>query len=107
MRVAGDPRLEFVRDGKKCNMKFWDARVEKPLAFVSAIVDEGNIVVFGPQGIVHREREHWPEDSNGLEERRFVVQLDAHSGPARTRMWKNLAKAVRPKHKIKLETKYA
>ena len=49
IRGEGDARLEFVVDGKKCNMKFLGAVVERPLASVSAIVDEGNIVEFGPQ----------------------------------------------------------
>ena len=45
--VEGDARLEFIRDGMKCSMKFLDADVKRPLASVSAIVDEGNAVVFG------------------------------------------------------------
>ena len=44
-----DTRLEFVEDGRICNMKFLDADVKKPLASECAIVDEGNMVVFGPQ----------------------------------------------------------
>ena len=39
-RVEGGARLEFVQDGKKCNMEFLDADVKRPLASVSAIVDE-------------------------------------------------------------------
>ena len=35
LRVEGDARLEFVRGGKKCNMKFLDADVKRPLASVS------------------------------------------------------------------------
>ena len=46
IRVEGDARLEFIRDGMKCSMKFLDADVKRPLASVSAIVDEGNVVVF-------------------------------------------------------------
>ena len=49
IRVEGDARLEFVRGGKKCNIKFLDAGVKRLLASVSAIVDNGNVVVFGPQ----------------------------------------------------------
>ena len=41
IRVEGDARLEFVRDGRKCTMKFLDADVKRPLASVSATVDEG------------------------------------------------------------------
>ena len=47
IRVEGDARLEFIRDGMKCSIKFLDADVKRPLASVSAIVDEGNVVVFG------------------------------------------------------------
>ena len=47
IRVEGDARLEFIRDGMKCSMKFLDADDKRPLASVSAIVDEGNVVVFG------------------------------------------------------------
>ena len=49
IRVEGDARVEFVRDGKKCNMKLLDADVQRPLASVSGTVDEENIVVFGSQ----------------------------------------------------------
>ena len=38
-----------MRKSKKCNVKFSDADIKRPLASVSAIVDEGNIVVLGPQ----------------------------------------------------------
>ena len=40
-------RLEFIRNGMICSMKFLDADVRRPLASVSAIVDEGNVVEFG------------------------------------------------------------
>ena len=51
-------------------MKFLDADVKKPLGSVSAIVDEGNIAVFGQQDCFFREHEHKPEYSNEQEERR-------------------------------------
>ena len=47
IRVEGDARLEFIRDGMKCSMKFLDADVKRPLASVCTIVDDGNVVVFG------------------------------------------------------------
>ena len=47
IRVEGDARLEFIRDRIKCSMKFLDADVKTPLTSVIAIVDEGNVVVFG------------------------------------------------------------
>ena len=47
IHVERDARLEFARDGKKCNMQFLDADVRRPQASVSAIVDEGSDDVFG------------------------------------------------------------
>ena len=38
--------LEFVMKGRRCGMKFLDADVKQPLGAVSAMVDEGNTVVF-------------------------------------------------------------
>ena len=40
-REEGSARLEFVLDGKKCNMKFLDADVKRLLASVSAVVERG------------------------------------------------------------------
>ena len=47
IRVEGDARLEFIRDGTKRSTKLLDEDVKGPLAHVSAIVDGGNVVVFG------------------------------------------------------------
>ena len=47
IRVEGDARLKFIRGRMKCSMKFLDADVKRPLASVSAIVDERTVVVFG------------------------------------------------------------
>ena len=44
--VEGEAVLEFEMEGKMCGMKFLDADVKKPLGAVSAMVDEGNTVVF-------------------------------------------------------------
>ena len=60
----GDARLEFVRDGRKCDVKFFDADVKRPLASVSATVDEGKHCCVRTTGVVHREHGHWPEDSD-------------------------------------------
>ena len=70
IHVEGDARLEFVRDGKTCNLKFLDADVKRPVASVCAIVYEGNIVVFGPQESYIVNHEHWPEDSDKQQARR-------------------------------------
>ena len=79
IRVEGDARLEFVRDGKKFNRKFLDADVKRPLASVRAIVERGNIVVFGPQ---ESYIENTSIDQRIPVRRRnavFVVQLDAQA----------------------------
>ena len=46
--VKGEAELAFEQQGRQCSMKFLDADVKRPLASVSAIVDQGNVVVFGP-----------------------------------------------------------
>ena len=48
MPVEGEKVVKFEVDGKKCGMKFLVTDTKKPLAAVSSIVDEGNVVVFGP-----------------------------------------------------------
>ena len=47
IHVEGNAELNFQRGGRTCSMKFLDADVQRPLAAVSAIVDEGNTVVLG------------------------------------------------------------
>ena len=58
-------------------MNFLDADVRRPLASVSAIVDEGNTVVFGPEKSYIENRETGQrigmERNNGV----FVLKLDA------------------------------
>ena len=46
IKVEGEAILNFTRGKKRCEMKFLDADVRKPLGAVSAIVDQGNTVVF-------------------------------------------------------------
>ena len=41
--------MAFERGGRRSNMKFLDADVRRLLVSVSAIVDDENVVVFGPQ----------------------------------------------------------
>ena len=38
--------MSFKKGGRRCEMKFLDVDVKRPLVAVSAIVDEGNTVVF-------------------------------------------------------------
>ena len=77
IKVEGEAELKFVQKGKKCSMKFLDADVRRPLASVSAIVDEGNRVVFGPdvsyiENVASGQRIGM-ERKNGV----FVLKLDA------------------------------
>ena len=46
--ISGEKVVKFANNGRKCAMKFLVTTVKKPLAAVSTIVDEGNVVVFGP-----------------------------------------------------------
>ena len=48
MPVDGEKVVKFETDGRKCGMRFLVTDTKKPLAAVSSIVDEGNVVVFGP-----------------------------------------------------------
>ena len=70
--------------GKKCNVKFLDADVKRPLASVSAIVDEGNSVVFGPRGVYVKNTsigQRIPMSRKGV----FVVHLDVQACPRTTK----------------------
>ena len=53
IRVEEDARLEFIRDGMKCSMKF---------------LDEGNVVVFGQHESFIEHVKHGSENSNVQEE---------------------------------------
>ena len=46
IEVVGEALLQFDVKGRKCQMKFLDADVKKPLTAVSAMEDAGNTVVF-------------------------------------------------------------
>ena len=86
MHVEGDVTLEFVRDGKQCNMKFLDADVRRPLALLSATVHEGNNVEFGPQeSYIGNTRIGQRMPMNRMQGA-FVVQLDARAGTRWTKI---------------------
>ena len=78
-RVERDARLEFVEEGKKCNMKFLDADVKRSMASVSANLDAGTIVVFGPwESYIENTNIGWRipmSRKKGV----FVLQLDAQA----------------------------
>ena len=46
IEVFGEAVLEFEEKGRNCGMRFLACDVKKPLAAVSAMIDEGNTVVF-------------------------------------------------------------
>ena len=50
IEVSGEAALHIRRGKRKCAMRFLDADVRRPLGAVSAIVDEGNTVVFSKSG---------------------------------------------------------
>ena len=101
IRAEGDARLEFVRDGKKCSVKFLDADVERPLASVSAIVDEGNVVVFGQHESfientntgrrIPMSRDPWGSGEGNTNEKTPVFRR-----PARRTTRRKFADGVRP-----------
>ena len=45
IEVEGEAVLEFMKDGRKCRMKFLDSDVKRPLAAAGEIVEEGDTVV--------------------------------------------------------------
>ena len=47
MKVDCEKMVKFATEGRKCGMQFLVTDVKKTLAAVSAVVDEGNVVVFG------------------------------------------------------------
>ena len=82
IKVEGEAKLGFVREGKQCSMKFLDADVKRPLAAVSAIVNEGNRVVFEATGSyienVATGRRIPMHRKNNV----FVLQLEASPTPS-------------------------
>ena len=85
IHVEEDARMEFVRDGKKCNMKFLDADAKRPLASVHVMVDERNVVVFEPHGSCIENTSIGQAISMSRRRGVFVVQLDAQAGSRTTK----------------------
>ena len=88
IHVEGDARLDSVRDDMKCSMKFLVADVKRPLASVSAIVDERNIVVFGPQESYIENTSTGNRIPMNRRQGVFVVLLDARAGARSTKIMK-------------------
>ena len=70
IQLEGDATLEFVRDGRKCNMKFEDTDRQKTVGFFECECRKGKRRRVRTAGIVHREHEHGPEASKEQEARR-------------------------------------
>ena len=85
IHVEGDARLDFVLHGKKCNMKFFDADVKRPLASVRATVDKENIVAFGTQESYIENTSTGQRISMNRRQGVLVVQLDARAGTRSTK----------------------
>ena len=65
-------------------MNFLDANVKRPLAYVSDIADEGNVVVFGPQESYIENASKGQRIPVSRSKGVFVVQLDAQTGSRTT-----------------------
>ena len=74
-----------MRKSKKCNVKFSDDDIKRPLASVSEIVDEGNIFVLGPQDLCIENTSTRQRIPMSRRKGVFVVQLDARTGPRATK----------------------
>jgi len=78
--VHGEKTIQFVKDGRKCGMKYLITDVTKPLAAVSAMVDEGNRVVFDSEGSYVECKKTgqriYMKRSNGT----FVMELEVDTG---------------------------
>ena len=61
-------------------MRFLDADVKRPLASVSAIVDEGKVVVFGPQDSYIENISTGQRIPASRRKGVFMVHLDARAG---------------------------
>ena len=80
MRVEADAALEFVRDAQKCDVKFLDADVKRPLSSVSA-----DIVVCGPQESYIENTFVGQRIPLSRRTGMFVLQLDAQAGSRKTK----------------------
>ena len=78
IEVDGEAVLEFIRQGRKCRMKFLDSDVKKPLAAAGEIVEQGNSVVLSNKWGSYIENDATGEKipltkKNGV----FVMRLEA------------------------------
>ena len=75
IRVEGDAKLEIVREGKKCCMKFFGPRRQKTVGVRQRDRGWRKQGRFRSSRIVHRKREHGSKDSDETE--KGSVQLNA------------------------------
>ena len=77
IRFEGDENLEFIREGKRCCMRFVGADVKSASASVSSIVDGGNKLRFGQQSSDIGNESTSKRIPMGWRKGVFVVQLNA------------------------------
>ena len=76
------PFWGFQRGDIKGEMKFWDADVQKPLGAVSAMVDEGNTVIFSRNKSMIRNDRTGEEIEIKRKGGTFVIELNREDKPA-------------------------
>ena len=94
--VHGRAVLGFQRGDIKGEMKFWDADVQKPLGAVSAMVDEGNTVIFSRNKSMIRNDRTGEEIEIKRKGGTFVIELNREDKPA----LKNLKEKKKDKMEI-------
>jgi hypothetical protein len=91
MPVEGEKTVKFKTDCRMCGMKFLVTDTKKPLAAVSSIVDEGNVVVFGPGPWgsfiqnVHTGEKIFMTRKKGT----YVIQVEFEGGEKKKVAWKD------------------
>ena len=80
IEVTGEAILNFNKGERECAMKFLEADVKKPLAAVSAIVEEGNIVVLTAEGGYIKNKMSGEEIKIERKGGTFVMKLKAEKG---------------------------
>jgi hypothetical protein len=98
MPVEGEKVVKFATDGRKCGMRFLVCDTKKPLAAVSSIVDEGNVVVFGPgpwgsfiQNVQNGEKIFMTRKKGT-----YVIQVEFEGGEKKKVTWKKDDGGQRP-----------
>ena len=91
MPVEGEKVVKFETDGRKCGMRFLVCDTKKPLAAVSSIVDEGNVVVFGPGpwGSFIQNVQSGEKIFMSRKKGTYVIQVEFEGGEKKKVAWKD------------------